>query len=200
MTEIQQNRYDQLIRRVNNIVSPGSMVGDALNELFPVIDVEKVPLELLKLSGWRLGLGSSEQAALAANNNLAQLFNPADSGMLVTLTRVFIRTNTTQFIRFTFLESPLTNDVGNVLPRDTRDGLTGGVFAQVRNVQQVGGLPAIGQIFVVGDVGFDLRDQDGFVVLAPGTGIDFSTTVLNTSLQITFMWRERTAQQSELQF
>ncbi len=45
--ELQQNRYDQLIRRVGGIIGPGSKVVEALGELFPVIDVENVPGELL---------------------------------------------------------------------------------------------------------------------------------------------------------
>lgn len=200
MTELQQNRYDKLLRRVGGMIGAKSMVNDALGELFPVIEVEKVSLELLKLTDWRLGVGSSEQVALAANNNQVQLFNPVDSNMLVVPTHIWIRSATSQFIRFTFLGTPLTNNVGNILPRDTRDGITGGVFAQVRNVQQVGGLPATGQIFVVGNVGFDFNDQDGLAVLAPGTGLNLSTNAVNSSLQVTFFWRERTAQQSELQF
>jgi len=57
VTELQQNRYDQLLRRVGDLKGPGSKVNDVLQELFPTIDVENVPGELLFLMGTHIGLG-----------------------------------------------------------------------------------------------------------------------------------------------
>lgn len=200
MTELQQNRYDQLVRRVGNIVAPGSIVGDALNELFPMIDVESVKSELQLLTGTRLGFSSTIQNALAANLNHSQIFNPADSGMLVVLEQIDLLTETQQNIEYALATAGLTNFTANVAFRDTREGILNLPVAQIRDVQQVGGLPQFG--LVQGPVGvtITLKDKNGLFVLGPGTGVTFATTLVNTNLQCNYLWRERVAEPAELNF
>jgi len=200
MTEIQQNRYDQLVRRVNNIVSPGSMVNDALNELFPVLEVESLNAELGLLSTWRLGFSSTKQLALAANVNISQLFNPVDSGQLVVLERVDFKTVTAMDIEYVVTDVALTNLTANHALRDTRTGIVTQPVAQARDVQQMASLAQFGLFWVEGDVNFTMQDKRGLFVLAPGTGVSFGTTVTNTGSQISFQWRERLAQAAELNF
>lgn len=200
MTEIQQNRYDQLIRRVNNIVSGGSMVSDALSELFPMIDVENLKTELQLLSGTRLGFATSTLIASALDQNHHQLFNPVDSGLIVVLERVDFNDQTAQLIEYALAELPLTNSTANHALRDTREGILRQPVAQVRDVQQPGSLPRFGSFRVEPDVTFTLADKRGLFLLAPGTGLSFSTTVLNTTSNVTFQWRERVAQPAELSF
>ncbi len=200
MTEIQQNRYDQLIRRVANIVSPGSMVNDALNELFPMIDVENLNAELALLTGWRLGFSSTAQNALAANQNLVQLFNPADSSLLVVLERADFRNSVSQIIEYGLATAALTNFTANQAMRDTREGILTSPVAQLREVQQVASIAAFGQFLLQADVTFTMEEKAGLFVLAPGTGITFSTTVVNTTSLIQFLWRERLAEPAELNF
>jgi len=198
--ELQQNRYDQLIRRVGGIIGAGSKVSEALSELFPVIDVERVPIELLFLAGTSLGQGSSLQPGVAANLNHSQLFNPAGSGQLLTLTSVIISTEGSEVVEYTTTETPLTTDVGNVIPRDTRAGLTAPIVGQVRTVTQVAGLPGIGQILIQNAASFVFEPPGGLFVLAPGTGVTFADTVLNRDFRVNYMWRERVATEAELNF
>ena len=58
MFEVQQNRWDQLIRRVSGSIGPGSRVSETLSELLPVMDVERVPGELLRLMGTDVAMAS----------------------------------------------------------------------------------------------------------------------------------------------
>lgn len=200
MTEIQQNRYDQLVRRVNNIVAPGSMVGDALSELFPTIDVESLLMELMFLSGTKHGFGSTALASSAGNNNHHQLFNPAESGNIVILTRVTFHSTVAQQINYVTANIALTDDVSNLRVRDTRDGILAQPVAELRTVQIAGSLPTVGALFVINNVNSILEKNNGLFVLAPGTGITFATTTQNTTNTLTWFWRERVAQAAELNF
>ena len=200
MTAIQQNRYDQLVRRVSNIVSGGSMVNDALSELFPMIDVENLNAELSLLTGWRLAHGAVEKTAIAANNNLVQLFNPDGSGQLAVVERVDIRVGTGQFIEYAMAATPLTNFTANQEARDSREGIPRNPVAQMRDVTQAGSLPNFGVIFVEGNVTFTMEEKLGIFVLAPNTGVTFSTTTVNTDFVCNMHWRERVAEPAELNF
>ena len=200
MTELQQNRYDRLLRRVGGMIGPGSMVNDALTELFPMIDVESLNAELSFLSDWRLAFGSTLQSASVGEQSLSQIFNPVDSGMLVVLERVDILTNTDQNIEYGLSALPLTDFNANVAMRDTRPGILRLPVTQLREVQQAGSIATFGLLFVL-DLGtFTMEEKKGLFVLAPGTGLTFSTTTANTSFNVTYLWRERVAEPSELKF
>jgi len=176
------------------------MVNDALNELFPVIDVENLNAELSRLSGWRLGIGAIQQNALAANFNLCQLFNPVGSGMLMVLERVDYRSGVAQNIRYGSTATALTNGTAANVLRDTREGILVQPVGQVRDVQQVGGFATQGILVCEAAVSFPLQDKYGLYVLAPGTGVTFAATTLNTTTTTSFQWRERVAEPAELNF
>jgi len=198
MTEIQQNRWDRLVRRVAGIVGGGSQVNDTLNELFPTIDVENVPGELLALANMRLGWVSGRLAASAAEFNLHQIFNPANSGTLVVITQVngFSEAANTIF-RFSLFIGSLATLAGNERPRDTRRGVTAELTGQHRTDQSVvaGGLDF--RVAVLADTSFTLKDDNGICVLFPGTGLTVTNSTLNQDSTVAFMWRERAFEPSE---
>lgn len=200
MTELQQNRYDRLLRRVGGLIGPGSMVNDALGELFPMIDVESLNAELAFLADWRLAVASLSHAASVGDQNHVQLFNPADSGVLVVLERVDLQTSADQFFRYVTTATALANFTANQGLRDTRGGVTTTPVAQLRDVQISAGVSREGQIFVRADVNEVLEEKKGLYVLAPGTGVEFVTTVVNLDTTMSFLWRERAAEPSELAF
>lgn len=200
MTELQQNRYDKLLRRVGGLIGAKSMVNDALGELFPQIDVETLNAELGLLSSWRLGFSSIVFAASAGDLNHAQLFNPADSGTIVVLERVDMLDALAQPIRFGLATAGLTNFTANQALRDSREGILVQPVAQVRDVQQVAGIAQFGTITMQAAVTFTLEEKLGLFVLGPGTGLTFATTFVNTDSVFSFFWRERVAEASELQF
>jgi len=198
MTEIQQNRWDRLVRRVAGIVGGGSQVNDTLNELFPTIDVENVPIELLALAQTDVGMCSSVLTALAANRNHHQLFNPAGSGTLLVVTTVAVDNSITDIIRFSTFIAALTTLAGNERRRDTRAGTTAELVGQNRTDQSAvaGGLDF--RFRVVAQIGTFVHDPDGIAVLFPGTGLTVTPTSVNSTSNVAFMWRERVFEPSEV--
>lgn len=200
MTQLQQARYDGLLRRVGDLKGGGSKVSEVLSEVFPVVDLENVPAELYALNGWALGFGSTEMPAVAANFRIAQLFNPEGSNQIVVPTLISFSSATAQRIEYDVDSGPLTDLLASSIPRDTRRGVRAPLVGQVRQVFQVGSLAPQGQIIIESVVTWVMKDLDGLFVLGPGTGINIGATVTNTDLLVNFHWRERLAEPSELNF
>jgi len=200
MTEIQQNRWDQLIRRAAGIVGGGSQVNDTLNELFPVLDVESVPGELLFLAGTRLALGSARQLAVAARFSRVNLNNPAGSGNLIAITQAIISTTADTVIRWSFDTSQLGGTLANSSLRDTREGFAVDPVGEVRNEDTAGGIAGFGQMVVLANSPFVLKDENTIGVLFPGTTFQVVGAVANVEVNCTFYWRERVFQASEQVF
>ena len=197
MTELQQNRYDRLLRRVGNLIGAKSMVNDALGELFPMIDVENVPGELLALQPTDLGWCSTKLFATAAVRNHHQLFNPARSNVLLVVTTVTFNSSASSEFRFSNFIAALTTLAGNERRRDTRAGTLAGVVAQSRTAQDAvsGGLDYRFQS--TNTEGKTLTDSNGLAILFPGTGLTITSQTLNIDSTVSFMWRERVFEESE---
>lgn len=197
MTELQQNRYDRLLRRVGGLIGAKSMVNDALGELFPTIDVENVPGELLALMGTQLGWCSTQLVASAANFNHQQLFNPAKSGVLLVVTTVTFESPTALVFRFSNFIGAQATLAGNERRRDTREGVLANLVGQQRTGQTAvsGGLDY--RVTMVAGVAQTLTDSNGIAILFPGTGLTISTDKVNVDSVVSFMWRERVFEESE---
>lgn len=197
--EVQQTRWDRLIRRVSGSIGPGSRVSETISELFPMIDVERVPPELLFLAGIKLGFGGTTVSGVAAESAKVQLFNPADSGNIITITSALVRTDATQTVRFSNESSPRTA-VNTERHRDTRAGILPATVGQVRSSSEAALIPAIGVFVTLANVTFVLTDPNGLAVLGPGSGFVIGGQSLNVGLTVTYFWNERVAEESELQF
>jgi len=201
VSEIQQNRYDQLLRRVTGAIGPGSKVNDALTELFPMIDVENLPGELFLLSGTRLGFGGTSLGSAAGEFSSIQLFNPVDSQHIVTLQTVLWSSTTTQTVLFGIDTPVLTTATAAERNRDGRAGLLATLtVAQVRRQSLVAVGPATSQTRTLADTIVTLDDRNSVAVLPPGTGFSMTGATAATQTNCTFFWRERPAGPSELNF
>jgi len=200
VTLIQQNRYDQLLRRVGDLKGPGSMVSDSLSELFPMFDVENLPAELFVLAGTSLGIGAHSLGPVALESGRIQLFNPAGSGKIATVNRIGVRSSTGQRIRYARVSAALLTGIGTEVFRDTRLALTSRPTCQIRADTTVALTDANGMVQINADVEEYIDSSNDIFVLAPGTGAEVGTNTLNTSLTVTFYWRERVAEPSELSF
>lgn len=200
MNELQQNRYDQILRRVAGLIGTGSKVSEVLTELFPVLDVERVPGELLVLGGTRLCWGGTNATGAAGQNIRIQLFNPVDSGTLITVSSVHIGTGAAQFIRAGITNVALTTGIATQLFRDIRAGPTSRPTGEIRTQSSVAAAPATVLLrFVLNDQ-MVLNDENSVAVLAPGFGMEVGSNNAATEVNATFFWRERAAEQSELNF
>ena len=198
-SELQQNRYDQLIRRVGGIIGPGSKVSEALTELFPVIDVERVPAELLLLSGTKLCNGGDFLTGVAAQRSRIQLFNPAGSGHIATITLATISPSSTSGVVAGLVDIELANLVATSRFRDGRLGVADSPVCEVRKDNDAVIAPDVFQMNVLANSSIFLQDDNGIAVLTPGTGYQISTTTILLSLLVGFYWRERPAEPSELE-
>jgi len=200
--EVQQTRWDRIIRRVSGSIGPGSRVSETLSELFPVLDVERVPGELLLLGGTIPSFASGLVVSGAGQFPAVQLFNPPASGVLVTVSKVFISSTTTQTISWDIDDAQIGTLVANApRSRDLRVLFPSQPVAQLSTsgdlVAPIGGF---GQFRVIGDDTLYLEDDNGVMILPPGSGMSIGGNSANTSAVVTYFWRERPAEQAELQF
>jgi len=200
VSSIQQNRYDQLLRRVADLKGAGSKVNDALTELFPMFDVENVPGELFFLMGTILGHGGVKLIGGAATVPRIQLFNPAGSGKIITVTSIVLTSGSTENIRGTVENAPLTSVPAVELSRDGRKPATQRTTGQIRTDLTAAFTDVTITWSQKADEPFRMTDVNGLAILPPGTGYEFSNGSVNSTLAATFWWRERVAQPSELNF
>jgi len=200
-SEIQQNRYDQLIRRAGGIIGPGSKVSEVLAELFPVIDVERVPGELLALGGTFLAMGSQNLTGAVAEMATVQLFNPVGSGKLMTCSRVLAsHTSTSTRVQWNIVTVPLSALSTNSRFRDSRFTGTDRPSGQVRSESLAASVTRAGQAFILEDEVLTLEDENSLFVLAPGTGWSIQMANTNQAFFVAFQWRERVVLEAELNF
>jgi len=199
VTELQQNRYDQLLRRVGDLKGPGSKVNDALSELFPMIEVEDTVPELLALGGWRLAWQSTERPAAVAAVTAHQLFNPVDSGVIAAVTGISLQSDVNTRVQGGINQTPLG---GTPIRGAFRDSRFGGDRLTTLTTEHIDNLAvgvAVGwHIHAQALETYLLRDDNGLVVLAPGSGLVFQSTSINVRLTLSWYWRERVAEASEL--
>lgn len=198
MTELQQNRYDALLRRVGDLKGPGSMVNDVLQELFPTIDVENVPGELLFLMGTRIGWAFTDKSPTAGKRTGIQLFNPLGSGQLITISTVRISTGSTGTVSWGLTEIALATNTGIPRLRDARIGTNARGVTELRTSVDAVALSSGGGV-LNSITPFVLEDGNSVSVLIPGAGMSVIGSV-DQNIQVAFNYRERVAEPSELTF
>lgn len=196
--EIQQTRYDRLLRRVAGIIGPGSKVSEVLTELFPVLDVESVPSELLILAGTRTAFGGGTIVSAAGEAPKAGLFNPAGSNTIVTLTDVRFSVNLTQTVRWGINVVELGTQIATELFTDTRNPLAQRPVGRVSQESAVALSNATGQTRLSALTPFHLEGKNDLVTLRPGVGFTIGINGLNTAIFYCFYWRERAMETSEV--
>ena len=199
MSEIQQTRYDQVLRRVCGLLGPGSKVSDALSELFPMISVEQLPGELLVLGGTVSAFGSFDLTAAAGQFARIGVRNPTGSENIITVTSMFVAVTTSQTIAWGHSASTLANLQNNQRPRDTRRiGLNVLPLGEIRSESAIAVPTSTGRTRLIAQTPFLIHDPDGLAILLPGRSFDVAGVLAASRLLATFYWRERPAQQSEL--
>lgn len=198
--DLQQARYDQLVRRVGALYGGGSKVTEVLAELFPTLDVENLPLELMVLSGWRKAFIYVSRTAGVGDVVAANLFNPLASGQIAVVERIEWLVSTTDNVDVDIVQNTLTGGQTKGLFRDSRLG--GDRLSTLFATTQTGiNTDPILRRFSIANATEFLEERDGLFVLAPGNAVQVGyASVTNQFLGVAFWWRERTAEQSELNF
>jgi len=195
--EVQQTRYDRIIRRVTGSIGPGSRVSESISELFPMVDVENVPGELLLLGGTQICMGATIEVPAVARFPLSMVRNPGGSNALITVTQVVMHSPTSMEVN----AGPTLNtfpNAGQQTIRDTRRGPAGQPVGQALSDSSLVIGPLFHRLAVTAGEALIWSDDNGLAVLAPGTAFAVGGLVTNTELAVGWLWRERPAEQSEL--
>ena len=197
--EVQQTRWDRMIRRVSGSIGPGSRVSETLSELFPVFDVEQAPAELLILGGTHLASGRSIEIGVASNFQRSQIRNPGQSGSIITVLQVSVFSSLAQGIGMGITLNTFANL--NTANTSFLDGRLIGAAVPVGQVRDDIGLVADVDFYEIrtdATRSIDYKPPKAVAVLSPGTAFSVTTTVVNTLLLCSFLWMERPAEESEL--
>lgn len=200
MTEIQQGRYDALVRRVADLKGPGSKVNDMLEELFPVFDVESLPGELYRLANIDLCMGGGFVAGVVAEGARGQIFNPAGSGKVITVTRAGNSVTASNITRWGRRDTPLPSNLSTQIFVDTRHPTGNLPTGQIRSETSVALANANGQTRLLANTPFTLENENGLAILTEGTGFEIGSDALGAAISFYFYWRERVAEPSEINF
>jgi len=196
--EIQQTRYDRLLRRVAGIIGPGSKVSEVLTELFPVLDVESVPSELLILAGTNTAFGGGVIIGLAGESPKMGLFNPPESNTIITLTDVFTTMNNVDgVVRWGLNTNELATQIQTQVFSDTRNAITQLPVGRISTESAVALANATGQVRMDADQVLHLEAKNDIAILRPGIGFELGNAKVATTLHVTFYWRERPMETSE---
>jgi len=197
--EVQQTRWDRLLRRASGSIGPGSRVSETLSELFPVFNVESPPAELLVLGGTHMAMGFTSEPGVVANFQVSQLFNPVGSAAIITLTSLSISTDTSATFDLGLTEGSFTTD------HPTQKGFVDGrliavntPIGQVR--EETAGAAGVSQYRLTLEIAESniFMPPHAVAVLSPGTGFSVGTAQTNTTLEVGYTWTERPAEPSEL--
>jgi len=198
-SEIQQNRYDRLIRRVAGIIGPGSKVSEVLTELFPTIDVENVPSELLILAGTKACFGGGTITGAAGESPKMGLFNPVGSNTIITLTDVLLSTPTSNLtVRWGLNTNQLATGISTQTFIDTRNPVGQLPVGEISTESAVALANATGQTRIDADETFHLEGKNDVAILRPGVGFEIGIQQVIIILFCTFYWRERPMESSEV--
>jgi len=197
--EIQQTRYDRLLRRVAGIIGPGSKVGEVLTELFPTIDVENVPPELLILMGTNAAFGGGTITGAAGEAAKMGLFNPPGSSQVITLTDVTVgQDSTSSVIRWGFNTNELATQIQTEVFTDKRNPLVQLPVGRVSTESAVALASGTGQVRLLNNTPLHLSAKNGLAILRPGIGWEVGLLTQAAAIFVTFYWTERTMEASEL--
>ncbi len=150
--------------------------------------------------GTGIAFGGASVTGAAGESGQIQLFNPAGSGNLITVSHVDVGTTSTDTIRYGVVAAALTTGVGTETFRDLRRPIGDLPVGQIRTDSLVALAPATGTVRMVGQTMWRLEDPNSIAVLLPGTGLSVGGTLNAIETRATFFWRERVAEQSELLF
>lgn len=200
-SDVQQGRWSKLIRRSGAIIGPGSKLTEVLPELFPVMDLENVPGELLILGGTFTCFGGGNIVGAVAQSPKCQLFNPVGSGKLMTITRATCGAVVDAVVRFGYSTVALTGGIGTQQFTDKRFLLGQLPVGEIRTESAVALAAGTGQIRVLADTSIEIsNDKDTLGTLLPGFGFEMGITDTNTTIFFNYFWRERNFEESEVNF
>jgi len=205
--EILTGRFNRYLQKLTQIKG-SPPVPSLATEMMPTIPTEppELPVENRYLAGIDQFWLAITTGVVAAQNSAVRLRNPVGSNTLVTIEWLGLSETVNDLTAPYLIMHILSNSAVIDLPSSQNastpiDGRTVRkstlIMSQNTNVGTPSGTFAL-QIPIAANGFFSLQlFEDMEIVMAPGTVIQFTTTVLNTQLQVSAKWRERFLEDSE---
>jgi len=200
INQIQGGRWDEFLRRLLP-VKDRSIAPIVASELVGQIVVQEWEPEFYKLRNENLCMARASQAPVAAEFGHCKIRNPELTGTLVILEQIWLRaasdmvfdfaTEGVEIAGFTQEETAFRDLRSGGL---TAVGVTKADVSIDTNVAMVGG-DSVGRVTVLA---LDSKTLEFPVILPPGFGFIVRANTVNVGITVTFLWRERAAEPSEL--
>lgn len=194
MSKIEIGRYSALLRRALGMAGVQEVAGHLSPELSPTWQLEGSTDEWMFLKDVR-AMSMGESIASGAGQGHYRIRNPANSGALCVITKLFVVPQGSNVItaRIQELTVDLTNG-GLATSRDTR-WLTQSVFthtAMVLSFQNTSGIGVgVGTIWVARTLANTPAIFKEQVILAPGWAVTFGNTSNAVIVDLYASWHER---------
>ena len=199
MGRVQTGQFDNLIRRLYSIKGGGSELSETLGDLFPTLDLENLPIELLLLRGWHTFARHATQIAVAAQATALQLLQPDGRTSIVVVDKIVINSELGGDISIgTNLGLfPVTISTRRT---DTRNPVLDMSNAQIGGTNNAGFGATGGLLNLAAGVDREFEVPHGLAVLGPGGAFSVVSSTVDSDLSVSFFGRERDAEPSELNF
>ena len=195
MSKIEIGRYSELLRRALGMKGVTEVAGELSPEVAPTWQVESDTPEWQFLKGVRLVSSALSLVAVAAQEARFHLVNPANSGVIATVTPILLSADGSvrYVVRMVGTALATLTTVGTSVPRDNRWALpAGGASPLILSGEAAAG--GINSGFLM-DIGIILGNTQYVfpmpVVLNPGSSIQWGSLTSNTGVQASVHWHER---------
>lgn len=193
--ELQVGRFNGVLHKLLNM-KDNAPAPQLAGDIVAGITLESDRPEWAYLGGTNLLIARGFVAGVAAQVSQAQLFNPANSNVLVVVDRILMY-STAAVSRFTVNRTAaIPGGSGAGSARDFRLGPPGGAST----ARVLGITPAGASVLSLGEMGAPANvtaSWDLPLILAPGTGIAVNNQTVAADLGFTFSWSERVWELSE---
>lgn len=203
VNQIQGGRWDTLLRRLLPI-KDRSIAPIMASELVGQVVVQEWEPELFALRNEHLAIGQAAGGAVAAEFSHCKLRNPVDSGTLLILEEIWVRTSANLIVELAQVSGVATVGFTDQVTA-FRDLRLGGTPLAGTTVGQVSRDTSVALAGGTGTGRFAVLTADSKMlklvqVLPPNSELIIRGLTVNVALQCTFLWRERGAEPSELLF
>lgn len=152
-------------------------------------------VDTLESTDKRPAAGQARESAEALELGHVQLFNPADSGILIQTEAVVFSQSQAAIIVFDFFDTALTTLGGSTEWRDRR--IAGTPAGQVRVQSSLTQLGIANTFFAFDQLINESNQVAMVVVLLPGMGMTVVGLTINTLVRCAYTWTERNLLPSE---
>jgi len=199
MGRIQTGSFDNLIRRLYSIKGGGSELSESLGDVFPILDLENLPAELLLLRGWRKFSAFATQVAVAAQTTALQLVVPDANTNLVVVEKLIIKVQTASNVTIGTNVAAFT-ELANVNNQDTRSPEASNAHVRLAGTNNAATTANGAILRLTTGVDREFEVPGGIAVLGPGGVFSVIVSTGDLDLTVSFFGRERIAEPSEVSF